>query len=142
MADSQHSGPASAIPQNPSRRVFLAAGSAGAVFGALSKAAAWEAEAEIFRLGRELEQAHIERLSFDPFDPAYDEAADEANYNLHWSLRERIDAFPARSIKELSVKARAAKLAFEGDPECDCDGTGSFVSLSHSIIRDLAVLTA
>lgn len=43
MADSQDTRTASSISQNPSRRVFLAAGSAVAVFGALGAAVADEA---------------------------------------------------------------------------------------------------
>lgn len=128
--------------QNPSRRLILAATSAAGVCGALSLASAGEAQPEIILLMRELEQTHIERLSFDPLDPAYDEVADNANYQRHWLLRERIDDLPARAIEDLKAKARAAELALERDPDAECRGAGSFVGLSQSTIRDLIALSA
>jgi len=128
-----------------SRRLFLRSGSAVAVFGALATAAAGEVEPEIFRLGRELEKAHIADCSYplsDPFGPAYDADADEVNYRLHWSLRERIEDLPARSIKELKIKARAAEFALSKDTDATNIGAGSFVNLSQSIMRDLMALAA
>jgi hypothetical protein len=130
---------AAPLGDDPSRRRFLAAGSAVTVFAslrsAIAHAEAQGGESELFRLMRELEKAHVEGFSLD--DEAY-----EANYELHWNLRERIDAIPARSTKELKVKARAAEFALARDPDHECGGLGSFVGISRSIIRDLMALTA
>lgn len=137
---------AAPLDDDQSRRRFLAAGSAVAVFAslrsAIARAEAQGGEPELFRLVRELEKSHVEGFSFDPLSPSYDGAADDVNYHLHWNLRERIDALPARSIKELKVKARAAEFALARDPDHECDGPGSFAGISQSIIRDLMALTA
>jgi len=95
-----------------------------------------------FPLLHDLERAHEVRLQIQSSSLDYEEAADDANYELHWSLRERIDAVPARSIEGLKVKARAAELALASDPDAECDGCNSFVSQSQSIIRDIHALSA
>ena len=61
-------------------------------------------------------------------------------YERHWSLRERIDRFPARTLKEIKAKAAAATLALKWDPGASSVGEGSFVDLCESINRDIAAL--
>lgn len=78
---------------------------------------------------RELEILHAEEPE--------DDAAEEQLYNRHWALRERVDATPAKTIAELKLKARAAEMALERDPQADCAGAGAFVSLAQSINRDI-----
>lgn len=131
------------MPTAPSRRLFLAAGSSGAVFGALNAAVADEDAGSIGRrLLMRLERAHVEGFAFDPQAPDYDEVADNENYELHWSLREQIEALPVRSVNDLKIKVRAAQLALSRDPDAECDALGSFVSLSKTIMRDIMALTA
>jgi len=57
-------------------------------------------------------------------------------YDQHWSLRATINSVPARNISELKAKARAAKIELDRGAH-DCDGPGSFVELSRSLIADL-----
>jgi hypothetical protein len=58
----------------------------------------------------------------------------------HWSIREDINAAQARTLAGLRAKARAAEIALDLDPEADCEGSGSFVELSRSLIADLKAM--
>ena len=119
-----------------SRRVFVAALIAAPAIGARAPALSAENASEIERLLRDLEEAHAERLSLDDHR-RFNEGAYEANYCRHWDIRERIEACAARTLDDLAAKARAAQIALERDPDAECRGPGSFVSLSHSLAADV-----
>ena len=83
---------------------------------------------------RELEEVHALQIPDDDHD------AEENRYTRNWSLREKIDSIPARTIDELKVKARAAQIALERDVDHSNDGLGSFANLAQSICRDIDAL--
>ena len=85
---------------------------------------------------RELEEVHALQIPDDDHD------AEENRYTRHWSLREKIDAIPARTIEELKVKARAAQIALERDLDHSNDGLGSFANLAQSIFRDIDAIAS
>jgi hypothetical protein len=84
----------------------------------------------------ELEEVHALQIPDD------DHAAEENRYTRNWSLREKIDAIPARTIDELKVKARAAQIALERDVDHSNDGLGSFANLAQSICRDIDAIAS
>jgi hypothetical protein len=59
-----------------------------------------------------------------------------------WAIRAAINATQARTLAELTAKARAAEIALSMDPTTDCDCPGSFVELSRSILADLAAMAS
>ena len=65
-----------------------------------------------------------------------DEGGHAFGYHRHWTLREAINSVPARTLSGLKAKARAAEMELERDA-ADCEGPGSFVELSRSLINDL-----
>jgi hypothetical protein len=85
---------------------------------------------------RELEEVNALQIPDD------DDTAEENRYTRHWSLREKIDAIPARTIDELKVKARAAQIALERDVDHSNDGLGSFANLAQSICRDIDAIAS
>jgi hypothetical protein len=60
-------------------------------------------------------------------------------YNRHWAIREAINATPARTFPELKEKARAIEIELERDA-ADCEGQGSFLELTRSLIADLKAI--
>ena len=60
-------------------------------------------------------------------------------YNRHWAIREAMNATPARTFSELKAKARAAEIELERDA-ADCEGPGSFIELTRSLIADLKAM--
>jgi hypothetical protein len=64
-----------------------------------------------------------------------------ASCELHWAIREAINGVPARTLSELKAKARAAEIELERDA-ADCEGAGSFLELSRSIVADLKAMNA
>jgi hypothetical protein len=93
-------------------------------------------DAELIKLGSELEEVHRQRLEIDGPD---EYAKEEGLYTAHWALREKIEAIPAKTKTGRRIKARAVEMALHFDPDCECDGIGSFVTLSQSLCRDLLV---
>jgi hypothetical protein len=85
---------------------------------------------------RELEEVHALQIPDDDHDD------EENRYTRNWSLREKIDAIPARTIDELKVKARAAQIALERDVDHSNDGLGSFANLAQSIFRDIDAIAS
>ncbi len=85
---------------------------------------------------RELEEVHALQIRDDDHDD------EETRYNRNWSLREKIDAIPARTIDELKVKARAAQIALERDVDHSNDGLGSFANLAQSVCRDIDAIAS
>jgi hypothetical protein len=85
---------------------------------------------------RELEEVHALQIPDDDHDD------EENRYKRNWSLREKIDATPARTIDELKVKARAAQIALERDVDHSNDGLGSFANLAQSICRDIDAIAS
>jgi hypothetical protein len=49
------------------------------------------------------------------------------------------NSMPARTFPELQAKARAAQIELERDA-ADCEGPGSFLELSRSLINDLKAM--
>jgi hypothetical protein len=93
---------------------------------------------DLVRLRDELERVQAARDAFE----ASGSDGDDPNYDAHWDAREKIEAIPATGFAGLFVKARAAELAFRYDDDLHCDGSGSFVTLAKSIIRDLKAIEA
>ena len=87
--------------------------------------------AELDRIDRELARL----FATDGHDEEYRQA-----YERHWEIRKVINGTPASTIGELCAKARAAEVAFDLDPDADCDVPGSFVELSRSLIADLKAM--
>ena len=85
---------------------------------------------------RELEEVHALQIPDDDHDD------EENRCKRNWSLREKIDAIPARTIDELKVKARAAQIALERDVDHSNDGLGSFANLAQSIFRDIDAIAS
>lgn len=97
------------MPDTPSRRLFLAAGPATAVFAALGVAVAAENNADPFlALGRELDAAWAHQA-------AVDESEDDAAHARAKEIIERIIATPTRSLEGLKLKARALSWCHWGD---------------------------
>jgi hypothetical protein len=92
-------------------------------------------DAGLIKLGADLEDVHRQRLEIEG-TPA-EEADDGRLYDAHRTLRETIDAVPAKTEAGRRVKARAVKMALHFDPDHDREGSGSFLSLSQSLCRDL-----
>jgi hypothetical protein len=125
----------------PSRRLFLGASSAAAVFGGLHEAAASEGgDAALIALGREFEAAwahehHLEyHGSYEDF-----EAAIEATS----ALVERIRVIKATTLDGFKIKARALLWChcgeFGGLP-FDASGETTDVSIAGEIIRELLAI--
>jgi hypothetical protein len=93
------------------------------------------AEAYLIDLGLRLTAANEGRPG-----PGATEEEETASYNLHWNLREEINAIPALSIAGLKVKATAMEIALQCDPTADCEGLGSFRDLSLSIGHDILAM--
>ena len=89
-------------------------------------------DAELVSLGSRLERVHAEKRARVDDDETYG-----ALYEDDWKLREAIDALAPASPAGFRIKARAAQIAFFYDNSAECEGPGSFVSLSHSLFRDL-----
>jgi hypothetical protein len=74
----------------------------------------------------------------------FDAGAADAEYlpacERHWTLREAINATPARTFPELQAKARAAQIALELDAEADCEGLGCFKELTRSLMSDVTAM--
>jgi hypothetical protein len=70
------------------------------------------------------------------------EEGDDAEYlascDRRWAILEAINATPARTLPELKAKARAAEIELERDA-ADCEGPGSFIEMTRSLIADLKV---
>jgi hypothetical protein len=60
-------------------------------------------------------------------------------YHRHWAIREAINAAPVWTLPELQAKARACEIELERDA-ADCEGLGSFLELSRSLINDLKAI--
>lgn len=73
--------------------------------------------------------------AIDGNDEEYQQA-----YKRHWALREAINATPARTFSDLQAMARAAEIAHNLDADAECEGNGSFVELSRSIIAGLKAM--
>jgi DNA-directed RNA polymerase subunit L len=92
-------------------------------------------DAELIKLGGELEEVHRHRLEIES-KPEDDPKVDVV-YTAHWGLREKIEALPATTDAGRRVKARAIETALHFDPKIECDMPGSFATLSQSLCRDL-----
>ncbi len=92
-------------------------------------------DAELIKLGADLEEVHRQRLEIDG-NPA-ENANEESLYAEHWALREKIEAIPGKTDAGRRIKARAVEMAFHFDQASECNMPGSFVTLSHSLCRDL-----
>jgi hypothetical protein len=68
-----------------------------------------------------------------------DDAEYLASIERRWAILAAINAAPARTLRELRAKARAAEIELERDA-ADCEGPGSFLELSRSIIADLKAM--
>jgi hypothetical protein len=132
---------------DPSRRRFLAAGSAGAVFASLRSAIASEGhiDAELLRFGAQFDAAwRAESLAEEKAgDAEFQTACDVTS-----DVVDRILNIQARSIEGLCVKARALSWCHSGEfdgflPEPGDmmmnDGTTD-MRLADSICRDLVAL--
>jgi hypothetical protein len=69
-----------------------------------------------------------------------DDAEYLASCERHWKIREAINATPARTLPALQAKARATEIARDLDASADCEGEGSFVELSRSLIADMKTM--
>ena len=87
----------------------------------------------LIQLVAELEIVNSEML---PPEAGCGEDGHAIGYHRHWAIREEINATPARTFAELEAKARAAEIALGLDASADCEGEGSFVELSRSLIAD------
>ncbi|WP_294534280.1 hypothetical protein [uncultured Rhodoblastus sp.] len=119
----------------PSRRLFLAAGSAATVFGAITAAASSDSDAALIALGRELEEA------WDQENKINDSSSDEdvvAACGATSAVVERIEAIPARTLEGFKVKARAVSWCHCGDFEGF--GTTTDERIAARIIRDLLAI--
>ena len=75
----------------------------------------------------------------------YDEGNDEQYqqaYEHHWSVREAINATPARTLSELRAKARAAVIALDLDEDFECHVPGSARELAKSLVEDILMMGA
>ena len=97
-----------------------------------------ESQGAFADLSRQLEETHRAQVGM----PLEDEGPEYLRlYELHWQLREQINAIPARTLADLRVKARAAYMAREvSEGFYHVDGPGSWEALSLSLIADLAAL--
>jgi hypothetical protein len=119
----------------PSRRLFLAAGSAATVFGAITAAASSDSDAALIALGRELEAAWAQERE------ANDNGSDrdiEATCEATGAVVDRIEAIPARTLEGFKVKARAVSWCHCGDFEGF--GTTTDERIAARIIRDLLAI--
>ena len=101
--------------------------------GAVSTAAlaAHHPDVTLIALGKELEALHVDWLT----QP--DSVEEDPTYERHWKIRSLINVMRAKTVEGLRIKARAAEMALDRDPEIDCQCTGSFIKLSKSLARDL-----
>ncbi len=91
----------------------------------------------LIQLVAELEMVDIETTRLHKAEG--DDAEYLASSERHWAIREAINATPALTLSELKAKARAAEIELERDA-ADCEGPGSFLELSRSIINDLKAM--
>lgn len=96
-------------------------------------------DAELVRLGRELEMTDADRAAFQA---VADLPCEDPVYERLWGVRAKIEAIPATGLAGLFVKARAAELALKYDSEFECNLPGSFVTLAQSLIGDLKAIEA
>jgi hypothetical protein len=89
----------------------------------------------LMKLVADLEIADLETTRLHEAEG--DDAEYLASCERHWMIREAINATQARTIPQLQAKGRAAEIALDLDAEADCEGPGSFLELSRSIIADL-----
>lgn len=92
------------------------------------------AETRLLELGRQMDAVQAECDAIPDDAP---EAVGDANYDARWKVREQIDAIAANTLAGLKVKARAAQYALASDVSAECEGPGSFISLSQSLAADL-----
>jgi hypothetical protein len=134
--------------EKPSRRLFLAAGPATAVFGALgvAKAADVIAPPTMQMLGRELERLWaIENHALamgacgeirSHHDDDFDAAAEAAGV-----IVDRICAMPAKTIEDFNVKSRALLWCHSGEYSDLFEGLPQNntvdVKVARSILRDM-----
>jgi hypothetical protein len=121
----------------PSRRLFLAAGSAAAVFSGLHEAAASEGgDAALIALDRELEAAwaHEREMNESGTDGSVEAACAKCS-----EIVDRIGKIPATTLQGFKVKARAVSW-------CHCGGFESFGGdttdemIAAQIIRELLAI--
>jgi hypothetical protein len=92
----------------------------------------------LMKLVADLEIADLEASRLQKVEG--DDAEYLASCERHWKIREAINAAPARTFPELQAKARAAEIALDLDASADCEGEGSFVELSRSLIADMKAM--
>lgn len=103
---------------------------------AAPQAGVWEALASpdgtALSLLNALEECDRQRDALTEKD--YDTPEDQALYEEHWRLRERIDALPVGSSQCMRAKARAASIALKWDVDASNEGPGSFMSLFKQVV--------
>jgi hypothetical protein len=124
----------------PTRRLFLGAGSAAAVFGAVGAAAYASPDAELIALGRELKTVTDFETAVLALNPNID---DESACNLAKPcsvLVDRIAGMSATTIQGLIVKAHAVNWCHAD--QFDGFGETTDERIAAGIIRDLLALAA
>ena len=84
-------------------------------------------------LGRRVAELHFLRVRYANNDEHIERIHEE-----HWIIRAAIEAAPAISPGDWCVKARAALLALDCDPDAECSAPGSFRSLAKQILNHVA----
>jgi hypothetical protein len=121
-----------------SRRLFLAAGPAAAVFGAVGAAAHSSLDAELISLGRQFQAAWaVEQAGFSR---EVDDETANALVKPCTDLAHCIERIPARTVDGLLVKAMAVNWCHCG--EFDEFGQTTDEPLAAGITKDLLVLAA
>ena len=90
---------------------------------------------EILVADLEIANLEISRL----YDGEGDDSEYLASCERRWPILEAINATPALTLAELKRKARAAEIELERDAEY-CEGPGSFIEMTRSIIADLSAM--
>ncbi len=92
---------------------------------------------DLLKLVADLEIADLETTRLHKAEG--DDAEYLASIERRWAILAAINATQARTLPEFQAKARAAEIELERDA-ADCEGPGSFLELSRSIINDLKAM--
>ena len=123
---------------SPSRRLFLAAGSAATVFGAVNAAAHSSPDAELISLGHQFQAAWAAEQA--GFLRPVDDATADALVKPCTDLAHRIERLPAKTLDGLMVKAMAVSWCHCG--EFEEFGNTTDERITAGIVRDLLALRA
>ena len=123
---------------DPSRRRFLAVGSAAAVFASLHEAIAAKApDDHLIALGRELDAAwaNEREMNESGSDAELGAACDKTN-----AIVGQIKKIPATTLEGFKIKARAVSWCYGGEFDGFNCGDTTDISMAEQIIRDLLAI--